>query len=230
MSKEICMWLLATSLLATVSLAEAQQRARIPRIGYLSARNDQNRDAFRQGLRELGYEEGKNIVVEPRWAEGKTEQLPDLVAELVRLKVDVIVTGVTLAAQAARKLTTTIPIVIVGTGDPVGTGLVASLARPGGNITGLSGLGPELSGKRLELLKEAFPRVSRVGVFWNPANPSNAISWKETEAAARPAAVQLQSLEVKSSKDFEGAFGAAVKERVNALITIRENVTNTGRQ
>ena len=156
MSKEICMWLLATSLLATVSLAEAQQRARVPRIGYLSARNDQNRDAFRQGLRELGYEEGKNIVVEPRWAEGKTEQLHDLVAELVRLKVDVIVTGVTLAAQAARKLTTTIPIVIVGTGDPVGTGLVASLARPGGNITGLSGLGPELSGKGWSCSKKHF--------------------------------------------------------------------------
>ena len=230
MNKKIAVSLLVALILASVHITEAQQPKKVPRIGYLSTRADQNHEAFRQGLRELGYVEGKNIVIESRWAEGRTEEIPDLVAELVRLKVDVIVTGLTLAAQAARKLTTTVPIVIVGTGDPVGTGLVASLARPGGNITGLSGLAPELSGKRLELLKESFPKVSRVGVFWNPASPSNAISWKETQAAARPAAVQLHSLEVKSSKDFERAFGAAVKDRVDALITIRDAVTNTGRQ
>ena len=230
MCKKVFAFLVSMVMLVAGFLADAQQPTKIPRLGYLSASNDQNREAFRQGLRQLGYVEGKNVVIEYRYAEGRTEQISDLAAELVRLKVDVIVTGSTLAAQTARKLNTTVPIVIVGTGDPVGTGLVASLARPGGNVTGLSGLAPELSGKRLELLKESFPKVSRVGVFWNPASPSNAISWKETEAAARPAAVQLQSLEVKSSKDFEGAFGAAVKERVNALITIRDNVTNTGRQ
>ena len=229
MKKILCLLLFAL-VLGWGGFAEAQQAGKVPRIGYLGGSvNDKNREAFQQGLRERGYVEGKNIVIEYRWVEGRTEEIPDLVAELVRLKVDVIVTGVTLAAQAARKLTTKVPIVIVGTGDPVGTGLVASLARPGGNITGLSSLAPELSGKRVELLKESFPKVSRVGVFWNPASPSNALSWKETEAAARPAALRLQSLEVKSTKDFEGAFAAAVKGRVDALITIRDNVTNTGR-
>ena len=220
--------LVLVSLLAQI--AQAQQAKKVPLIGYLSATADQKREAFRQGLRALGYVEGKNIIIEYRYLEGKTEPIPDLTAELVRLNVDVIVTGSTLAAQAARKLTTTIPIIVVGVGDPVGTGLVASLAHPGGNITGLSGLAPELSGKRLELLKEAFPKVSRVGVFWNPASPSNALGWKETEAAARPAAVKLQSLEVRSPDDFERVFRAATKERVNAFIVIRDNVTNIGKQ
>ena len=213
--------------------ADAQQAKKVYRIGYLgssAASSSALIDAFRQGLRERGYVEGKNIVVEARWTEGKTETIPDLTAELVRLNVDMIVTSITLAVQAARKLTTTIPIIVVGIGDPVGTGLVASLARPGGNVTGLSGLAPELSGKRVDLLKEAFPKVSRVGVFWNPASPSNALGWKETEAAARPAAIQLKSLEVKSPDDFERAFGIAAKERVNALIVIRDNVFSVGRQ
>ena len=213
--------------------ADAQQAKKVYRIGYLgssAASSSALIDAFRQGLRERGYVEGKNIVVEARWTEGKTETIPDLTAELVRLNVDMIVTSITLAVQAARKLTATIPIIVVGIGDPVGTGLVASLARPGGNVTGLSSLAPELSGKRVDLLKEAFPKVSRVGVFWNPASTSNALGWKETEAAARPAAIQLKSLEVKSPDDFERAFGIAAKERVNALIVIRDNVFSVGRQ
>ena len=184
MSKNIICLALSAMLLALSFPSAAQQAKKVPRIGYLSARADEKLEAFRQGLRALGYVEGKNIIIEYRWAEGKTDPIPDLTAELVRLNVDVIVTSITLAAQAAKKLTTTIPIVVVGVGDPVATGLVASLARPGGNITGLSGLAPELSGKRLELLKEAFPKVSRVGVFWNPASPSNALGWKETEVAA----------------------------------------------
>jgi ABC-type uncharacterized transport system substrate-binding protein len=212
------------------SVAQAQQAKKVPRIGYLSARADEKLEAFRQGLRALGYVEGKNIIIEYRYLEGKTEPIPDLTAELVRLNVDVIVTSTTLAAQVARKLTTTIPIIVVGVGDPVATGLVASLARPGGNITGLSGLAPELSGKRLELLQEAFPKVSRVGVFWNPASPSNALGWKETGVAGRAAGIQLKSLEVKGPDDFERVFKTAAKERVNALIVIRDNVTNVNKQ
>jgi putative ABC transport system substrate-binding protein len=230
MKKRIIGFALSAMLFALSVSAQAQQAKKVPRIGYLSATADQKREAFLQGLRALGYVEGKNIVIEYRWLEGKTEPIPDLTAELVRLNVDVIVTGSTLVAQAARKLTTTIPIVVVGVGDPVGTGLVASLAHPGGNVTGLSGLAPELSGKRLELLKEAFPKVSRVGVFWNPASPSNALNWKETEAAGRAAAVKLQSLEVRSPDDFERAFRGTTKERVNAFIVIRDNVTNVGKQ
>ena len=216
-------------------MAEAQQPAKISRIGFVSGTGDPNTqgplvEAFRQGLRDLGYIEGKNILVEYRFVEGQQDRIPSLVAELVQLKADVIVTSITLAAQAAKRLTTTIPIVIVGTGDPVGTGLVASLARPGGNVTGFSGLAPELSGKRLELLKEAFPKVSRVAVFWNPTSPSNVNSWKATQAAARPLAVQLQSLELRAPNDFGLAFGTATRERSDALIAIRDNLTDSHRR
>ena len=153
MIKKILVWLPAIFFLTTASLAEAQQAKKIPQIGLLTARNEKNLEAFRQGLRELGYVEGKNIVIEDRDLEGRTDRVLDLTGELIRLNVDLFVTGSTLAAQTAKKFTATIPIVIVGTGDPVGTGLVASLARPGGNVTGLSGLAPELSGKRVDLLK-----------------------------------------------------------------------------
>ncbi len=175
MNKKIVIWLLATIHLATVFLAQAQQPARIPRIGILltpsasvySARVE----ALRQRLRELGYVEGKNIVIEYRYAEGKLERLPDLAAELVRLKVDVIVTAGSPAILAAKKASATIPIVFADAGDPVGTGIVSSLARPGGNITGLSVMAPDLDGKRLELLKEAFPKVARVAFLWESGGP-----------------------------------------------------------
>jgi len=226
MARRAIIVLLVGLALASVHLAEAQQAKKIPRIGFIGVSAGQNLAAFRQGLQELGYVEGQNIVVETRPVEGQSDRLTDLAAELVHQKMDVLVTGTTVVAQAAKKLTTTIPIVIVAIGDPVGTGLVTSLARPGGNVTGLSGLAPELSGKRLELLKEAFPKISRVAVLWNANSPSNAISWKETQAAALPLAVQLQSLQVRSPDDFERAFRAAASKHAEALITIRDALTN----
>jgi putative ABC transport system substrate-binding protein len=169
---------------------EAQQPTKIPRIGFLSSRSpdaEKNRlAAFQQGLQELGYAEGKNILIEQRYAAGKFDRLFDLASELVGLKVDVLVTTGTPAAQAAKKATRAIPVVIGNAGDPVGTGLVASLARPGGNITGFSVLNSELSGKRLELLKEVVPSVSRIAILLNPGNPINLLQVKEIQAAARP--------------------------------------------
>ncbi len=231
MKRIFCLFLIIV-ILGAGAIADAQQSKKIPRIGYLggASRDPTRVEAFRQGLRELGYVEGKNVVIEYRWAEGDTARIPDLMAELVRLNVDMIVTSITLAVQTAKQLTTTIPIVVVGIGDPVGTGLVASLARPGGNVTGLSGLAPELSGKRVDLLKEAFPKVSRIAVFWNPASPSNKLGYKETEVAAQAAAVQLQSLEVRGPDDFRRAFETAEKKRADSLIVIRDNVTDTHRQ
>ena len=195
--------------------AEAQQPARIPRIGILipfsgsffSARDE----AFRQRLRQLGYVEGKNIVIEYRYAEGKSERLPDLAAELVGLKVDVIVTSSTGAALAAKKASGTIPIVFAAAGDPVGTGLVSSLARPGGNITGISLMAPDLDGKRLELLKETFPKVARVAFLWESRARGN-LPLTEMEAPAKALGVKLLSLEVRSLDDFESAFARANKE------------------
>src|SRR5439155_21474355 len=169
-------------------LAEAQQQTKIPRIGYLSGNflssESARTEAFRQGLRELGYVEGKNILIEYRYAEGKLDRLPALAAELVRLKVDLIVTGGPGATRPAKEATVTIPIVFAQDGDPVASGFVASLARPGGNITGLSSLAPELSGKQLELLKEIVPKLSRVAVFGTSTTPSTAPTLKETELAA----------------------------------------------
>jgi putative tryptophan/tyrosine transport system substrate-binding protein len=180
-------------------------------------------EAFRQGLRDLGYVEGKNILIEYRYAEGKPDRLLSLVRELVQLKVDILV--VTAAFRAAKQATKTIPIVMVTTGDPVATGLVDSLARPGGNITGLTRLTRDLSGKRLELLKEAVPRISRVGALWDVDNPGAAISFKEYEAAARALKIQSQSLEVRGpNPDLEGAFHAAAKSRASALITITNSM------
>ncbi len=175
-------------------------------------------EAFRQGLRELGYVEGKNIVIELRSAEGKLDRLPALAAELVRLKVDVIVTGGPTATRAAKEATSTIPIVMAQDTDPVGNGFVASLARPGGNITGLSTFAPELSGKRLELLKETIPKLSRVAVFGTSTYPGNAQSLKEVELAAKAFGVKLQYLDVLSPKDIETAFQAAGKGRADAVL------------
>src|SRR5688572_18064503 len=195
----------------------AQQPKKVSRIGYLQAPPSSavapRTDAFRQGLRELGYIEGKDIVIEYRYAEGKPDRIPALAAELVRLKVDIIVTGGSLLTHAAKEATSKIPIVMMQDIDPVGNGFIASLARPGGNITGLSTLAPEMSGKRLELLKEIIPNLSRVAVLGTSTQPGNAQRLREVELAAGAFGVKLQYLDVISSKDFETAFRAAGKVR-----------------
>jgi len=218
---------LALGVLATPLPADAQQAGKVPRIGYLSPYSasavSSRHEAFRQGLSELGYVEGKNIVIESRFAEENFERLPDLAAELVRLKVDVIVAAVTQASLAAKNATRTIPIVIVGVGDPVGSGLVASLGRPGGNITGTSGMAPEVVGKSLELLKETVPKVSRVAVLWNPANPVfQAQMLSETKVAARVLGVQLQILEARGLNELDTAFAAMTRERAGALLVLTD--------
>jgi putative ABC transport system substrate-binding protein len=210
--------------------AEAQQ-PKVPRIGFLSAGSastySPRNEAFRQGLRDLGYAEGKNITIEYRFAEGKLERLPDLAAELVRLKVDVIVTWGTPQLLAAKHATTTIPIVAGGAGDLVGAGLVASLARPGGNITGLTSVSADLVGKQLELLKEAVPNLTRVGILWDAADPGGTRNFKVIEVTAQALGVQVQPLEVRSPEEFESAFKAATGARVQAMMILQTNLTNT---
>lgn len=195
----------------------AQQPARIFRVGFLSAglpATDTNHAAFHERLRELGYAEGQNLVVESRWAEGRFERLPQLAAELVRLQPDVIVSVVTQASLAVRDTTGTIPIVMIGVADPVAAGLVASLARPGGNVTGTSGANAEIVGKQLELIKETFPGLSRVAVLWNPANPVfQALQLREAQIAARALRVELALLEARSPAEFEQVFAAAAPKR-----------------
>src|SRR2546422_752034 len=215
-------------LVGYVGMADAQQPRKVPRIGFLSSSgNPYSVEAFRQGLRDLGYVDGKNIVIEYRHAEGKLDRLPSLVAELVQLKVDVFVSTAEPAIERAKQATKTIPIVMLATFDPVATGIVDSLARPGGNITGISTLARELSSKRLELLKEAVPGISRVALLWNPNEPGTVISFKEYETAARALKIPLQSLEVRGpDPDFEGAFQAAGKGSANGLITIRNSLLN----
>jgi len=224
---------LATFFLTTASFADAQQTGKVPRIGFLlgsSPGPDPRVEAFRQGLRDLGYTEGKNIVIEWRFAEGKQDRLPELTAELVHLNVEIIVTDGTAVTRAAKNATKTIPIVMAADGDPIGNGFVASLAHPGGNITGLSNLISDLSGKRLEILKEAFPGISRIGVIWNPENPSSARGFKETQVAAKALALQLQSLEVRSPSDFEGAFQAASKRQARALSVLSDSLMFNNRK
>ena len=224
MRKKILCLVLSALLDALSFPAEAQQPKKVPRIGYASSIGDPKTpgrqvEAFRQGLRELGYIEGKNIVVEYRYAEGVSARERSQTTELVQLKVDVLVLGALPAIREAMQATKTIPIVMVTTQDPVATGRVDSLARPGGNITGLTRLTRELSGKRLELLKEAVPKISRVGVLWNAAG--SGIGVGEYEAAARALKIELQSLGVRDpNPDFDAAFQAAAKARANALITI----------
>jgi putative tryptophan/tyrosine transport system substrate-binding protein len=206
-------------LLALGVTAEAQQPKKVFRIGYQGAGSpDENEEAFRQGLRELGYVEGQNIVIEWRFAEGKLDQVPRNAAELVRLKVDVIVTGGAGDTRAAKAATSTIPIVMTNDNDPVGTGFVASLARPGGNITGLTSLSAELRGKLLELLKETLPRLSHVVALYGPGTQSSAV--KETEVVARSLGLKLQSQVVKELDDLNRAFGAISKTRTGALIVV----------
>ena len=215
---------LAGGLLTAPFAAEAQQAAKVARLGFLAlnpAANPHLHEAFRQGLRDLGYVEGRNLVIEYRDAEGKLERLPALAAELVALKVDVIVAGGTLAAVAATQATKTIPIVFASAiGDPITDGLVTSLARPGGNVTGLSSLGPELVGKCLEQLTQAVPGVSRVAVLWHPGGLTERTrkdSLKEAEVAARALGVRLQFVEARGPADFDRAFSEMTRARAGAL-------------
>ncbi len=218
---------LALGLLAPPLGAEAQQAGRVPRVGFLypgSSARLARLEGFWQGLRELGYVEGQNIVIERRAAEGRYERLPHLAAELVSLRPDVLVGVGTPGAVAAKGATRTIPIVIVAVGDPVGTGLVSSLARPGSNITGVSLVNVEFSGKRLQLLKEALPKVSRLAVLWNPLNPLNAAVLKETQSAAAALGVTLQLLAVEGPEDLPSALAAVTRERAGALIVVPDSM------
>jgi len=234
MSKKVICLALGAMLFALSFSVEAQQAKKVPRIGYLAAGSAPvaatRLEAFRQGLRALGYVEGKDIVIEYRNAAGKLDQVPRNAAELVGLKVDVIVTAGPTDTRAAREATSTIPIVMAFDPDPVGNGFVASLARPGGNITGLSNLSSELSGKRLELLKEIVPRLSRVAVFGTSTEPANAQSLKETELAAGAFGVKLQYLDILTLEDIEIAFQAARKGRADAVLVLSSPVLTQGKQ
>jgi putative ABC transport system substrate-binding protein len=234
MKTKITVFTLFAMLFALCPSAEAQQPTKVPRIGYLTGATPDGQsariEAFRQGLRELGYVEGKNIVIEYRYAELKPDRLLALAAELVRLKVDVIVTSAAGMTRAAKNATNTIPIVFKQDGDPVANGFVASLARPGGNITGLSNLSPEISGKQLELLKEIIPKLSRVAVLGTSAtNPSNAQQLREIELAAGAFKVKLQYLAVLNPQDIETAFRAAGKGHAEAVLVLPGSIFNSHR-
>jgi len=222
----VLVFLLAVGILAVPPAGETQQGAAIPRIGFLSAssssdpRTPHYLGAFREGLRELGYVEGQNIAIEYRWAEGKYDRLPGLAAELVSLKVDIIVATALPAIQAAKQATGTIPIVMTSSLDPVATGFAANLARPGGNITGLSAMAPEIVGKQLELLKELVPKVSRVALLGNPANPGTAPMVRRAQDAARELGIRLQPLEARSPSEIDNAFAAMTRERAGALLVL----------
>jgi putative tryptophan/tyrosine transport system substrate-binding protein len=221
-------WLLTVFLLASVHIAEAQQPTKIPRIGWLTntplSANADRREAFRQGLHELGYADGKNISIEWRSTEGKADRAASLAAELVRQKVDIIVTAGSGGTRAAKKATSTIPIVMASDDNPVGNGFIVSLARPGGNITGLSQLSPELSGKRLEILKEVVPKLSRLAVMRTSMTQIYGQLTKEVDSAAGALGVKLQYLDVLTAKDIEPAFFAASKEKADAVL---ENITGS---
>jgi putative ABC transport system substrate-binding protein len=206
--------------------AQAQPPGKVPRIGMLffGSRDQPHLGSFQRGLRELGYIEGKTIVFEYRYAEGNAERLAELAAELVHLKVDLIVTTTNRSAHAARQVSKTIPIVLT-TGDPVGSGLAASLAKPGGNVTGLTVLPMDLGGKRLELLKDTFPKHTRVAVLWNPGSQTSVNGFKEAQVAAQAFSLRLQSLEARSAEDIDIAFARATKARPNAFLTILDPLT-----
>jgi putative ABC transport system substrate-binding protein len=224
---------LCALLVALSSSATAQQATKVPRIGYLAATSlsaiASRTDAFKQGLRGLGYVEGKNLAIDWRSAEGKFDRLPALTAELVHLKVDVIVSAGPTVTRAAKEATSTIPIVMAQDTDPVGSGFVASLARPGGNITGLATLSPDMSGKLLELLKEISPRLSRVVVIGNSTNPGNVQELRETELAAKAFGIQVQYLDVRAPQDIEISFRAATKGRADALLMLGNPILNAHR-
>ncbi len=220
--------ILASGLLTPPLAAEAQSAGKVYRIGYLSSgsattSNPHVTEAFRQGLHELGWVEGQNVVIEYRWAEGRLDRLPDLAAELVRLKVDVIVASPTPGALAAKNATGTVPIVAVSLTHPVELGLVASLARPGGNVTGVSySVGADIFGKDLALLKEVVPRIGRVAVLSNPDSPARPLTIRNVKDAARSLGLQLQLLEARGPEGFDGAFAAMAKERVGALFVVQD--------
>jgi putative tryptophan/tyrosine transport system substrate-binding protein len=223
--------ILALSLtLASLGTAAAQPAEKIPRVGYISpgSSSDPARlrrfEAFRQGLQELGYVEGRNIALEPRWADGKYDRYPALAADLIRLKVDVIVTGGGAATQAAQRATRTVPIVMSVVIDPLGSGIVSSLAHPGGNVTGTSMMASDLVGKQFEVLKEVVPKVSRVALLWNPANPGGAPQLREAEAVARALGVRLQTLEARDPQEIDRAFAAMTREQAGALVVLADAV------
>jgi putative ABC transport system substrate-binding protein len=216
---------LAVFPLAAPLAAEAQAPAKVPRIGFLAPLTfaaDTRLDAFLQGLRELGYVDGQTIAIEFRFAEGKSERLPPLAAELVRLKVDVIVATALASTEAAKRATGTIPIVFTVVGDPVAVGLVASLSRPGGNITGLASVAPEVVGKQLELLKEVAPKISRVAILKNPNNPGHTVVLRQAEAAARVLGMQLQILEARIPSEIDAAFAAMRSQRAGGILVARD--------
>ena len=234
MKKKITVLTLSAMLFALSLPVEAQQPKRVPRIGYvrvvgIPSTSGPNVEAFRRGLRDLGYVEGENILIEFRYAEGKADRIPSLVAELVLLKVDVLVSGDDPTIRVAKQATKTIPIVMLINQDPVATGLVDSLARPGGNITGISRLTRELSGKRLELLIEVVPGMARVGILWDSSSEGSKISFQEYQAAARDLKIQLQSLEVRGP-DLDGAFQSAVKGRASTLVVVGGGLLNRHRK
>src|SRR5438445_13693669 len=223
--------------LAPLGTAAAQPREKVPRVGYLTAgsHSDQGRqrrfEAFRQGLRDLGYVEGQNIAIESRWAEGKSDRYPTLAADLVRLEVDVIVAVGGAASKAAQQATKTIPIVMSLVNDPLGSGLVPSLAHPAGNVTGISLMAPDLVGKQLEVLKEIVPQASRIALLRNPTNPASAPQLREAEVAARALRVRLQTLEARVPQEIDSAFAAMTRERAGALVVLTDSIfTNQRRQ
>ena len=224
---------LAIFILGTVQLSAAQQAAKIPRIGYLAGAtrsgNTSRREAFLQGLRELGYEEGKNIVIEYRYAEGRFDRLPALAAELAQSKVDIMVTVGTASTRPANDATRTIPIVMAQDSDPVGNGFVTSLARPGGNITGLSQMAPDLAGKELELLKDVLPKLLRVAVLGTSNSASNAQALREMEAPAKALGIAFEYQDVRNASDIEAALAAAIKGRAEAVLVLTSAVLNTNR-
>jgi putative ABC transport system substrate-binding protein len=220
-----------TVILATAHASSAQQRGKVARIGVLGDTSPpveirgSGDAAFRQGLRDLGYVEGRNVTIEYRWGEGKRERLPELAADLVRSRVDVILALGPASARAAKGATTTIPVVFVGSGDPIAEGLVVSLARPGGNVTGLAAIaGLDIVGKRLELLKEIVPGVTRMAMLWNPTNPSHAPTLKELPGIAQSLTVELRAIAARGPDDFDGAFAEMRRRRVGGLLVLADGV------
>jgi putative tryptophan/tyrosine transport system substrate-binding protein len=234
MKKKFIGLALGAVLFALSYSVSAQQAKKVPRIGYVDAGSPattgHRAQAFVQGLHELGYVDGQNIVIEYRWADGKLERLPGFVAELVRLRVDVIVSSATPAIRFAKEQTSTIPIVMAGVTDPVGVGFVTSLAHPGGNITGLTHLSPDLTGKRLELLKEVVPRLLRVAVLWNPNQPGQPLAYKESQVAARALKVTLVSMEARNREEIERVLSAMGRERLQGFFELPDPLTFFNRE
>jgi putative ABC transport system substrate-binding protein len=230
MKRKLLVSVIAILIFAAFHTAKAQQPVKMHRIGILlpnpPSLSPMLLQAFRQGLQESGYVEGQNIDIEYRFGDGKSDRYPDLAADLVQRKVDVIVTSSTRAIKAVKNATNTIPIVMAAAADPVGTGLIASLAHPGGNVTGLSMRSPDLSGKRLQLLKEVAPRVRHVSILWNPANEGNAVTWQDTQTVAQRIGLKLQSVQLRAPGDFGGGFKVLTKARADAFAVLRDPLVN----